>query len=103
MNIGIAKQEAVRTLHGKARWCYLSAPDTGFNKEEYKVDLEVPKVEAQEHMKAIKKIIDNTASGVKLDKIREENRNLQNEIVSLTYKNKELHKEIQKLKLKQKE
>jgi len=40
---------------------------------------------------------------VKLDKIREENRNLQNEIVSLTYKNKELHKEIQKLKLKQKE
>ena len=38
---------------------------------------------------------------VKLDKIREENRNLQNEIVSLTYKNKELHKEIQKLKQKE--
>ena len=36
-----------------------------------------------------------------LDKIREENRNLQNEIVSLTYKNKELHKEIQKLKQKE--
>jgi len=69
MNIGIAKQEAVRTLHGKARWCYLSAPDTAFNKEEYKVDLEVPKVEAQEHIGAIKKIIDNTARGIKLDKI----------------------------------
>ncbi len=53
MNIGIAKEEAVRTLHGKAKWCYLSAPDTAFNKEEYKVDLEVPKVEAQEHMRAI--------------------------------------------------
>ena len=70
MNIGIAKQEAVRTLYGKAKWCYLSAPDTAFNKEEYKVDLEVSKVDAQEHMKAIKKIIDNTASGVKLDKVR---------------------------------
>mgnify|MGYP003137294616 FL=1 len=70
MNIGIAKEEAVRTLHGKAKWCYLSAPDTAFNKEEYKVDLEVPKVEAQEHMRAIKKIIDNTVSGVKLDKVR---------------------------------
>jgi len=70
MNIGIAKQEAVRTLYGKARWCYLSAPDTAFNKEEYKVDLEVSKVDAQEHMKAIKKIIDDTAKGVKLDKVR---------------------------------
>ena len=71
MNIGIAKQEAVRTLYGKAKWCYLSAPDTAFNKEEYKVDLEVSKVDAQEHMKAIKKIIDNTAKeGTYLDKVR---------------------------------
>jgi len=70
MNIGVAKQEAVKTLHGKAKWCYLSSPDTAFNKEEYKVDLEVPKVEAQEHIKEIKKIIDNTVSGVKISKVR---------------------------------
>ena len=70
MNIGVAKQEAVRTLHGKAKWCYLSSPDTAFNKEEYKVDLEVPKVEAQEHIKLIKGIIDKEVGGAKLDKVK---------------------------------
>ena len=70
MNIGVAKQEAVRTLHGKAKWCYLSSPDTAFNKEEYKVDLDVPKVEAQEHIKLIKGIIDKEVGGAKLDKVK---------------------------------
>ena len=70
MNIGIAKEEAVRTLHGKAKWCYLSAPDTAFNKEEYKVDLEVPKAEAQDPIKTIKGIIDTEVGGAKLDKVK---------------------------------
>tara|TARA_Y100000294_G_C8355084_1_gene256352 strand:- start:51 stop:545 length:495 start_codon:yes stop_codon:yes gene_type:complete len=71
MNIGIAKQE-VRTIYGKARWCYLSSPDTAFNKEEYKVDLEVSKADAQEHIKAIKKIIDSEVIKVKgsLNKVK---------------------------------
>ena len=72
MNIGVAKQEAVKTLHGKAKWCYLSSPDTAFNKEEYKVDLEVPKVEAQEHIKLITLILVSQVAmvGGSLDKVK---------------------------------
>ena len=45
------------TIYGKAQYCYLSQPDTGFGKEEYHVTLELPKDKAQEHIKVIEGII----------------------------------------------
>ena len=47
----------IKTLHGKAKWSFLSDPDEGFGAGKYHVVLEVPKAEALEHMEAIKKIV----------------------------------------------
>jgi len=47
----------IKTLHGKAKFSYLSDPDEGFGAGKYHVVLEVPKAKALEHMEAIKKIV----------------------------------------------
>jgi hypothetical protein len=45
------------TLYGKAKFSYLTQPDTGFGKEEYSVTLELSKDKAQEHIKIANQII----------------------------------------------
>jgi len=49
--------DVLKTIYGKANFCYLSSPDTGFGKNDYHVTLEIPKEKAQEHIKAIEEII----------------------------------------------
>ena len=49
--------ETLKTIHGKANFCYLSSQDTAFGKNDYHVTLEIPKDKAQEHIKAIEGII----------------------------------------------
>ena len=49
--------ETLKTIHGKANFCYLSSQDTAFGKNDYHVTLELPKDKAQEHIKAIEGII----------------------------------------------
>jgi len=49
--------EMLKTIKGKARYCYLSAPDTAFGKDDYHVTLEISKEDAQEHKTAIQDII----------------------------------------------
>ena len=48
--------DVLKTIYGKAKFCYLSTPDEFFGSE-YKVTLEVPQEKAQEHIKAIEDII----------------------------------------------
>ena len=48
--------DVLKTIYGKAKFCYLSTPDEFFGSE-YKVTLEVPLEKAQEHIKAIEDII----------------------------------------------
>jgi len=47
----------LNTIYGKAQFCYLSAPDTEFGKDNYHVTLELPKEKAQEHIKVIQGVI----------------------------------------------
>ena len=47
----------LNTIYGKAQFCYLSAPDTEFGKDNYHVTLELPKEKAQEHIKIIQGVI----------------------------------------------
>ena len=47
----------LNTLYGKAKFSYLSEPDTEFGVAKYHVTLEVPKDKSQEHIKAIEGII----------------------------------------------
>ena len=49
--------EVLKTIYGKAKFCYLSQPDEAFGSSVYKVTLEVPKDKSQEHTKAIQDII----------------------------------------------
>ena len=49
--------EILKTIHGKAKFCYLSSPDEAFGSGVYKVTLEVPKADASEHVKALQEII----------------------------------------------
>ena len=49
--------ETLKTIHGKANFCYLSSQDTAFGKNDYHVTLEISKEKAQEHIKAIEGII----------------------------------------------
>ena len=49
--------EILKTIHGKANFCYLSSQDTAFGKNDYHVTLEISKEKAQEHIKAIEEII----------------------------------------------
>ena len=49
--------EILKTIHGKANFCYLSAKDEAFGKNDYHVTLEISKEKAQEHIKAIEGII----------------------------------------------
>jgi len=49
--------ETLKTIHGKANFCYLSSQDTAFGKNDYHVTLEISKEKAQEHIKAIQGII----------------------------------------------
>ena len=45
------------TLYGRAKFSYLTQPDTGFGKEEYSVTLELSKDKAQEHIRVANEII----------------------------------------------
>ena len=49
--------DVLKTIYGKANFCYLSSPDTGFGKNDYHVTLEIPKEKAQPHIKAVQEII----------------------------------------------
>ena len=49
--------ETLKTIHGKAKFCYLTTPDDAFGIGVYKVTLEVPKAEAQVHVKALQEIV----------------------------------------------
>ena len=49
--------ETLKQIYGKARYSYLSTPDTEFGSSKYHVTLEIPKEKAQEHIKAIEGII----------------------------------------------
>ena len=49
--------EILKTIYGKAKFCYLTTPDEAFGTGVYKVTLEVPKAEASEHTEALQKII----------------------------------------------
>ena len=49
--------EILKTIYGKAKFCYLTSPDEAFGSGEYKVTLEISKEKAQEHIKAIEGII----------------------------------------------
>jgi len=49
--------ETLKQIYGKARYSYLSSPDTEFGSSKYHVTLEIPKEKAQEHIKAIEEII----------------------------------------------
>ena len=49
----------IKTIHGKAKFAYFNEPDDHFGNKKYHVVLETSKEEAEEHIKAIKKIISN--------------------------------------------
>ena len=49
--------EILKRIYGKGRFVYLTSPDDAFGSGEYKVTLEVTKVDASEHIKAIEGII----------------------------------------------
>ena len=49
--------EVLKTIHGKAKFCYLTSPDEAFGSGAYKVTLEVTKADASEHIKALQGII----------------------------------------------
>ena len=49
--------EVLKTIHGKAKFCYLTSPDEAFGSGSYKVTLETSKEKAQEHIKALQGII----------------------------------------------
>ena len=49
--------EIIKTIYGKAKFCYLSSPDEAFGPGEYKVTLEVPKADASGHTKALQQLI----------------------------------------------
>ena len=49
--------EKLNTIYGKANFCYLSAKDEAFGKNDYHVTLEIPKEKAQPHIKGIEDII----------------------------------------------
>ena len=49
--------EITKTMYGKAKFCYLTTPDDAFGIGVYKVTLEVPKAEAQVHVKALQEIV----------------------------------------------
>ena len=49
--------ETLKQIYGKARYSYLSTPDTEFGSSKYHVTLEISKEKAQEHIKAIQEII----------------------------------------------
>ena len=57
MNISIAKNEVLKRIYGKAKFCYLTSPDEAFGSGSYKVTLEVTKANASEHIKALQEII----------------------------------------------
>ena len=49
--------EILKTIYGKAKFCYLTSPDEAFGPGAYKVTLEVSKADASEHTEALQKII----------------------------------------------
>ena len=49
--------EILKTIYGKAKFCYLTSPDEAFGPGAYKVTLEVSKADALEHTEALQKII----------------------------------------------
>ena len=49
--------EVLKTIYGKAKFCYLTSPDEAFGAGVYKVTLEVPKDDAQVHVKALQEIV----------------------------------------------
>ena len=49
--------EVLKTIYGKAKFCYLTSPDEAFGAGVYKVTLEVPKDDAQVHVKALQGIV----------------------------------------------
>ena len=49
--------EILKTIYGKAKFCYLTSPDEAFGSGAYKVTLEVTKADASEHIKALQGII----------------------------------------------
>ena len=49
--------EIFKRMYGKAKFSYLTSPDEAFGAGVYKVTLEVPKVDAQEHIKALQDIV----------------------------------------------
>ena len=49
--------EKLNTIYGKANFCYLSAKDEAFGKNDYHVTLEISKEKAQPHIKSVEDII----------------------------------------------
>ena len=49
--------EILKTIYGKAKFCYLTSPGEAFGPGAYKVTLEVSKADASEHTEALQKII----------------------------------------------
>ena len=49
--------DVLKTIHGKAKFCYLTQPDEAFGSSVYKVTLEISKENSQEHIKIIQDII----------------------------------------------
>ena len=49
--------ETLKQIYGKARYSYLSTPDTEFGSSKYHVTLEISKEKAQEHIRTANQII----------------------------------------------